>query len=275
MTSSIDIKKFMTVIPELSSEVERCSFLQKGLSDPVRIAVFGKYNHGKSTLLNAVIGKEGVFKASDARETVTNQEFFDKDRNIIWVDTPGLDADLHLKDDIEAKKAVITTADIILLVHNVKTGELDKYEVDYYKMLLSKKPDPQKSIFLLLTQIDQINSNQLPNLLEIISKQMPELTILEVSATRYMKGISENKAALVERSGILSLLKMTQQCGQEVQELRALEIKKLKRILHDALVQKKSDALALVSRQRTKLEKHQAKFRQEVQKIITNVQSKL
>ncbi|HMY00844.1 MAG TPA: 50S ribosome-binding GTPase, partial [Agitococcus sp.] len=93
MTSSIDIKKFMTVIPELSSEVERCSFLQKGLSDPVRIAVFGKYNHGKSTLLNAVIGKEGVFKASDARETVKNQEFFDKDRNIIWVDTPGLDAD--------------------------------------------------------------------------------------------------------------------------------------------------------------------------------------
>lgn len=63
----------------------------------------GRMNHGKSSLLNSLIGQsEDYFEVQDRRTTVKNKEY-QYDENIIFVDTPGLNADDN--DDREAIKA--------------------------------------------------------------------------------------------------------------------------------------------------------------------------
>ena len=105
----IDVTRFTKAVPQSEQDVKRFKFLMEEAND-IRIAVFGKYNHGKSTLLNTIIGKD-VFKTSDKRETVKNQTH--QYQNVIWVDTPGLDADVTGQDDKEARNGAFTTADVL------------------------------------------------------------------------------------------------------------------------------------------------------------------
>ena len=46
---------------------------------------------------------------------------------------------------------------------------------------------------LLLTQIDQLDNTQLDPVISSITKQIPELSIIPVSARRYQKGKKNHK----------------------------------------------------------------------------------
>lgn len=94
-------------------------------TEKVYIINAGRMNHGKSSLMNAVLGKE-VFKVADIRQTVKNQ-YEEYQKNVFLVDTPGLDA--NSEDDQEAFK-VYKKANYILYVHNPKIGELHKNELE-------------------------------------------------------------------------------------------------------------------------------------------------
>ncbi len=67
-------------------------------SGRIYIVNAGRMNHGKSSLLNSILGRE-AFRVADIRETRVNQEELYKD-DVFLVDTPGLDADET--DDREA-----------------------------------------------------------------------------------------------------------------------------------------------------------------------------
>lgn len=196
-------------------------FLQEpgNLKEP-RIAVFGKFNHGKSTLLNTLTG-EDIFKVADIRETTKISEHLHN--GIIWVDSPGLDADTEGEDDKKAREAASKIADFLLLVHNVKAGELDKDENQLYEDL--KKQD--KKMLLVLTQIDQKEKIDLDKVIETIKNQVKDLTIIPVSATRYQKGIAEQKPKLIEMSGIIELKKLTDELKTNINKKRSSEINNL------------------------------------------------
>jgi len=219
----IDINEFKKVLPTSEKNLNRLKFLQEEASD-LRIAVFGKYNHGKSTLLNALIGKD-IFKTADKRETIKNAEY--KHNNVIWVDTPGLDADVHGKDDKEAMKGAFEVADILYLVHNVKAGELDKYEMQVFRELMKQDKSYRKKMFLILTQIDQVQTEQLEQVKDQINKQLPELIAICVSAQRYTKGINEDKPKFIELSGMDSLFTLVAKHGDELTLLRRNETNRL------------------------------------------------
>ena len=219
----IDINRFKKVIPTSESNLNRLKFLQEEASG-LRIAVFGKYNHGKSTLLNALIGKE-IFKTADKRETIKNAEYTHND--VIWVDTPGLDADVHGKDDKEAMKGAFEIADILYLVHSVKAGELDKYEMKVYRELMKQDKNYSKKMFLILTQIDQLQTEQLDQVKKQIKKQLPELTMVCISAQRYSRGINESKPKFVELSAMDSLLTLVSGHLSQLNILRKQECKRL------------------------------------------------
>ena len=67
------------------SNIERkCNKLDelKNRSKELQVAVYGKYNHGKSSLLNALIKHQNKFKVADKRETVKIESFLDENNHI-------------------------------------------------------------------------------------------------------------------------------------------------------------------------------------------------
>lgn len=215
----MNIKELIKTLPEHKEGLKRLDNLKNAPKEP-RIAVFGKYNHGKSTLLNALIG-ETVFKAADKRETKEIKEHLYDD--IIWVDTPGLDADVQGRDDKKAMKGALEISDVLLLVHNVELGELDKSELEIYKRLSKQDKNHRRKIVLALTQIDQVSEEQLETVKNNIKQQVPDLVLLPISAVRYQKGVEQNQPVFIEKSGMQALLDYKQSLIADLSEQRKKE----------------------------------------------------
>jgi len=169
-------------------------------SKPLKVVIFGKYNHGKSTFLNAWL-KQDLSKTGDTRVTTQVQSYVDRENDIIWVDTPGLDAD---KEDDNQASNMVKEADLVLLVHDAVAGELDKNEQDFiqqYSASIGKG-----KIRLLLTKIDQNEAN-MSQIMDLIEAQIQPLniTIFPLSAIRYQKYMANGGAIWKEKSGFDAL----------------------------------------------------------------------
>ena len=219
-----DFQALASELPEAREALNRLSQLTNPQAR-TRIAVFGKYNHGKSTLLNALVGRE-IFKASDRRETQANQEF--SHNGVLWIDTPGLDADIRGKDDRLARLGADELADYLFLVHNIKTGELDRSELDLYQKMMARYPDSKNRMVLVLTQIDQLSPAEGERVNQIIQAQLPGITVIPVSALRYQRGIAEGREKFIELSGITRLLARTKQLKKDLKASRQREVKHLR-----------------------------------------------
>lgn len=223
MDWNIELDRLAALLPSSRANLRRLSVLLDSGEQP-KIAVFGKYNHGKSTLLNALIGKE-VFKVADKRETITVNEYMHED--VLWIDTPGLDADVNGEDDRRAMTAALESADILCLVHNVKAGELDRSEMHLYQQLMRQDSNYRSKLMLVLTQIDQVSAAELEQVVTVIRSQLPDLKIAEVSAQRYTRGIVENKIGFVKASRMIEFQDYLQSLKDEVADLRQKEALRL------------------------------------------------
>lgn len=223
-------------IEELKELIERPRELQ--------VAVYGKYNHGKSSLLNALVKKE-VFKTADIRETITIKSHT-KD-NITWVDTPGLDADVKEKDDNKAKE-ILSKSDLLLFVHSANEGELDKKELTF----LEERYKENNNILFILTQIDKLSEvkavqDEIENQLK--KSMLNSIDIIAVSSKRanhenekirQMSNIENIKKTIMqEKEKILqnrSIQKET--LKEEIKELINLKLRNLKQELEDIMNEK-------------------------------------
>lgn len=230
----------------------------------LRVAVFGKYNHGKSTLLNALIGQD-VFKAADKRETLEVSEF--ESDGVIWIDTPGLDADVHGEDDRKAKDAAFSKADLLCLVHNVKAGELDNNEMSVYRTLMAQCRNYKAKIIVVLTQIDQLDPESLKQVQAVISQQLPDVTMLSVSSVRYSKGVSEGKSKLVEHSNFDALKEYIQVRVAEVDQQRRKEAKDIVRKTRAELVELSGHLQAEKAKAASDVKAYVKKFKKDLAEI--------
>ncbi|MDN3562084.1 GTPase [Vreelandella neptunia] len=217
------LSQLEALLPSSRANLRRLSVLLSSSEQP-KVAVFGKYNHGKSTLLNALIGQE-IFKVADKRETLSVSEFIHDD--VTWIDTPGLDADVSGEDDRRAMKAALESADILCLIHNVKAGELDRSEMQLYQQLMRQDSNYRSKLVLVLTQIDQVTPEDLEQVVSEIRSQLPDLQISKVSALRYTRGIHEDKNGFIKASGILEFLSYLNTLKGDVVELRQKEAQRL------------------------------------------------
>lgn len=200
------------VLPAHQRGIARLAYLAAAVQQAAEptVTVVGKYNHGKSSLLNALLGHE-VFAVADRRETVQLQPH--QHAGVTWLDAPGLDADVASGDDALAEQAIWLYSDIRLLVHAAKEGELDQAERSLLAALQRDAQHSQRQTLLALTQIDQLADEatservchalaaQLPS----HGPALPSWTWLPISVTRHRKGTQEGKRLLVEKSGIPSL----------------------------------------------------------------------
>ena len=106
-------------------------------------------------------------------------------------------------------------------------SELDRTEYNLYHQLMRQDKDCRKKFFMALSQIDQIDQEMLKMVKDRLKNQLPGLRIFPVSATRFLKGLYEEKQKLVELSGIPELISFVEELKKEVKPLRKRELKRL------------------------------------------------
>lgn len=192
----------LSVLPGRSQDLARLRALAKKGRAPV-VTVVGKYNHGKSRLLNELLGDE-AFEVGDRRVTVTLSGRMQD--GILWMDAPGLDADVGTEDDHHALRAAWVESDIRLMVHAAKEGELDAAELALLHELQADGERTRRQTLFVLSQVDQLaGDEELEQVRRALLKQVPDLLMQPVSSTRHRKGVSEGKRLLLEKSGIPAL----------------------------------------------------------------------
>lgn len=206
----------------------------------VKIAVAGRMNHGKSSLLNSLIG-DNIFKVQDIRETTANSRY-ELFEDVLLVDTPGLDANIN--DDAIANVAY-ESSNIILFVHNYNVGDFHKGELEALKRIADFHNSEAFSdrFILVLTGKDAITDQNDRELIKLkLLKDIKQFCglqnfpIFEVSNTTFMKGKSENKEKLITYSGISTLLEYITSKIEELKPLRTKQtIEKIRNIQATAI----------------------------------------
>ena len=206
----------------------------------VKIAVAGRMNHGKSSLLNSLIG-DNIFKVQDIRETTVNSRY-ELFEDVLLVDTPGLDANIN--DDAIANVAY-ESSNIILFVHNYNVGDFHKGELEALKRIADFHNSEAfgDRFILVLTGKDAVTDQNDRELIKLkLLKDIKQFCGLqnfptfEVSNTTFMKGKSENKEKLIVYSGIPTLLEYITSKIEELKSLRTKQtIEKIRNIQATAI----------------------------------------
>ena len=225
----------------------------------VKIAVAGRMNHGKSSLLNSLIG-DNIFKVQDIRETTANSRY-ELFEDVLLVDTPGLDANIN--DDAIANVAY-ESSNIILFVHNYNVGDFHKGELEALKRIADFHNSEAFSdrFILVLTGKDAVTDQNDRELIKLkLLKDIKQFCGLqnfptfEVSNTTFMKGKSENKEKLIIYSGIPTLLEYitskiedlkplrTKQTIEKIRNIQATAIKLFNEILQNKTVNLDSELI--------------------------------
>lgn len=209
----------LAALPGRAHDVARLRALAEA-AWPV-VTVVGKYNHGKSRLLNEMIG-QAAFAVADKRETLALAAHVHE--GVCWLDAPGLDADVHTADDDHALQAIWLRSDIRLFVHAAKEGELDAAERSLVACLRQDGQRTRRQTLLVASQVDQLaDEAQLREVVRMMGAQVPDAALHLVSSTRYRQGLDGGKALLLARSGIPALKQALQQALDDVPQARAHE----------------------------------------------------
>lgn len=142
------------------------------------VALIGRPNVGKSTLLNRIIGQK-ITITSDKPQTTRNQLkgiLSGPNYQIIWVDTPGLHKPLHLLGEqmVKTAQSALANVDLVLWVLDAAAGFRPADEK--VAQLLSATGQP---LFAVWNKIDLAAGDQE---LELGREDLPILKTFKVSA---------------------------------------------------------------------------------------------
>jgi len=264
-----------------SSEIESISVLNKAIKEStVLVTCMGLYNHGKSTLLNALIKdyEYTTFKTADVRETAENKKV--KYGDITFVDTPGLNA----KDnDNKRVMDAVKESDINMFLHNVSTGEFTKVEVEFLQNIKKHWSNPkefiQRTIFVLsitdtasVDDIKQTKARMEEQVKEIFG--MPS-NFVGVSAKSYVKGMKEDKKLLVKKSNVDELQSLLDKLKDTYKSSIVKTKKERLERIYDRLTNELSDKVKTnkleISQSKRELQRLEDSFNSDIRNIETTL----
>src|SRR4029079_12526182 len=145
------------------------------------VALIGRPNAGKSTLLNRTVG-EKIAAVSNKPQTTRHRikgVVTRDDGQIVFIDTPGVHKPGHLLNRrmMAAVHDAILSVDVLVLMRDasVSTGNGDRFVLDLVKQ-------SEKKAILVLNKIDKIHEKaELLPLIEFYSKEFEFAEIVPVS----------------------------------------------------------------------------------------------
>jgi GTP-binding protein len=154
--------------------------------DLTKIALIGKPNVGKSSILNAILGEDRVIVSEIPHTTRSPQDIFIKynETPILLVDTAGIRRKNKIDDPLEKQSAkmslgTLKNAEVILFI--IEAGEpLTKQD----KRLISLAIDEKRSVVLVVNKWDKIpNPKNEEQTRQQIWDILPSLTYLPIVFT--------------------------------------------------------------------------------------------
>jgi len=145
------------------------------------VALIGRPNVGKSTLLNRVIGQK-IAIMSDKPQTTRNKiqgVYTDDDAQIIFIDTPGVHKPKHKLGDFMVKVALnaLREVDLILFMVNAEEG-FGRGEA----FIVERLNEINTPVFLVINKIDRIHPDELLPLIDRYKDLHPFAEIVPISA---------------------------------------------------------------------------------------------
>lgn len=262
------IAQVLYALPERAIDLARLKALKQAMQTPT-ITVIGKYNHGKSRLLNELIGQD-VFTVADRRETIALNEH--QYQQVRWLDAPGLDADVVGQDDDLAQEALWCKSDIRLFVHSVKEGELDSAEHPLLQQLHQDAQRSKRQTLVVLTQVDQVpDQTVLKQVLDSIQQQIPQFNLLPVSATRHRQGVEGAKQLLIQKSGFAELRQALDAAIAQVPQARVHEKALLFSEIRQQLTELQTTQLTLLEQLQTTQKEQREAFDRDLNSTLDKV----
>jgi len=147
------------------------------------IAINGRPNAGKSTLLNALLKQKVAIispKAQTTRNTIQGV-YNDSDSQIVFIDTPGIHKPQNKLGEIMNKQAFSARKDVegILLIvdASVPFGTGDEFVIESIKTKLVP-------VFLVLNKIDLLTKEELFNVIQVWKDKFDFKEIIPISALK-------------------------------------------------------------------------------------------
>ena len=189
------VDKILSVLPNQAGQLARLVRLMQFACDPT-ITVIGKYNHGKSRLLNELIGTDIFLLPINERRF--NWPNINKIRCVGW---------MH-PDSMQMLRQWM----IVMLLKQSGHRQIFAFcafsprrrtrcnRASSLQQLIEDADHSRRQTILVLTQIDQIpDQTILTQIKTSIAQQVPKLDIWAVSATRHRQGIENGKTLLIEK----------------------------------------------------------------------------
>jgi uncharacterized protein (DUF697 family)/GTP-binding protein EngB required for normal cell division len=143
----------------------------------LEIVAFGTISSGKSSLLNALAGRDAFASDVVGGTTTSRCEIpWPGADTVVLIDTPGL-AEIRGEGRASLAAAAAQTADLVLLVVD---GPLKAYEVELAEKLL----DMEKRLLVCLNKQDWYSQSQSSDLAAQIAEQLPRIDRANVVAVR-------------------------------------------------------------------------------------------
>lgn len=145
------------------------------------VALIGRPNVGKSTLLNYIVGQKVAIMSNVAQTTRNKIQgiYTSKDAQIIFIDTPGVHKPATKLGDFMERSTLSALDEVDAIVYVVsateKRGPGDNFIIERLKQV-------QQPIYLVVNKIDQVHPNDLPGIVDQYQGTLPFKGIIPVSA---------------------------------------------------------------------------------------------
>lgn len=146
------------------------------------VAIVGRTNVGKSTLINNLVGEKIAAMANKVQTTrtaikgIVNRE----NSQIIFIDTPGIHKPKTKLNQtmVETSFATIPDSDVVLFLIEATSDDIGPGD----RMILEKIKEAKRKTILIINKIDLVKREKLLSLIEKYSKEYNFEAVIPVSA---------------------------------------------------------------------------------------------